>query len=118
MLFWSRVDNTRRLSSEKQKAFMWTRRNSICSAAPITAGVQAEARQQIVGPDSSVISANDGLFSDVKWSSGLREQFGIGIAQVQLKGETKQGCWEEVSNNCKEILVWLEKDCTLQPGAP
>lgn len=45
-------------------------------AAPITAGVQAEARQQIAGPDSSMISAYEELFSDVKWSSGLQQQFG------------------------------------------
>lgn len=33
---------------------------------PGTAGVQAEARQQIVGPDRPVILASDGLLSDVK----------------------------------------------------
>lgn len=49
---------------------------NLLRAAPITAGVQAEARQQIAGPDSPVISAYDELFSDVKWSSGLQEQFG------------------------------------------
>lgn len=42
-------------------------------AAPTTAGVHAEARHQIVGPDNPVISANDLLFSDAKWFSDLQE---------------------------------------------
>ena len=36
-------------------------------AALIAAGVHAEARQQVVGPDSFLLSANEELFSDVKW---------------------------------------------------
>lgn len=68
---------------------MGTEEFNLLWAALTTAGVQAEARRQIVGPESPVISAYEELFSDVKWSSGLREQFGNEKAQFQLKGETQ-----------------------------
>ena len=35
-------------------------------AALIAAGVHAEARQQVVGPDSFLLSANEQFFLDVK----------------------------------------------------
>lgn len=52
---------------QQEKAVVWRVKGrhvdkeefNLLWAAPITAGVQAEARQQIVGPDSPVISASD-----------------------------------------------------------
>lgn len=77
---------------------------NLLRAAPITAGVQAEARQQIAGPDSPVISAYNELFSDVKWSSGLQEQFGNKKKHSSnSKEKQKQGCWEEESDSHNEM---------------
>ena len=81
-------------------------------AAPITAGVQAEARQQIVGPDSPVILANDELFSDVKVS---KSSVGMEKHSSNSKEKRKQGCWEEALT---ATLVWLEQAAALRPRAP
>lgn len=81
-------------------------------AALITAGVQAEARQQIVGPDSPVILANDELFSDVKVS---KSSVGMEKHSSNSKEKRKQGCWEEAST---AALVRLDQAAAPRPRAP
>lgn len=91
-----------------QKAIFWSvkgchvdkEESNLLWAAPIPVGVQAETRQQTVGPDSPVILANEGLFSDVKWSLGLQVEFGNGKAQFQLKGETNEAAGGSVRQLC------------------
>lgn len=81
-----REEDTRRLSSEEWQAVTRTRRTQFALGGPVTAGVPAEARQQIVGPESPVILASDELLSDVTRSSGLREEFGDENAHMRRLG--------------------------------